>query len=111
MPSWGALRRILWLWIAPLAALSGLALAFVFYYRAPHERAHQPRMTAGDARGTRHQLAQVLRSNAAHFGLQLELVETAGSEVALDRVNNHALDLALVQGGLRFDGRDNVRQV
>src|SRR5262249_19567185 len=41
----------------------------------------------------------------------LELRETPGSAEALDEVERHHLDIALVQGGLNVDGRPHVRQV
>jgi TRAP-type uncharacterized transport system substrate-binding protein len=111
MPARSTLSRILWTRIAPVAALSALGLALFFYYHSPRERSYHLRMTAGEARGTRHQLARVLQDNASPLGLQLEVEGTAGSEEALDRVNARTLDLALVQGGLRCDGRPHVRQV
>lgn len=106
-----SLSRILWVWVAPVAALAARALAVYAYYHTPHTRAARLRMTAGETQGTRHQLAQVLRTNVAPLGFQLDVQETAGSEEALDRVNARTLDLALVQGGLRIDDRPNVRQV
>src|SRR5262245_5540319 len=105
------LNKIVWIWVAPLAALSALGLALFAYYHAPRQGRHEFRMTAGDAHGTRHQIAQALRGNAHSRGLQLEIEETAGSEAALDRVNAHSLDVALVQGGLRVEDRPDIRQV
>jgi TRAP-type uncharacterized transport system substrate-binding protein len=105
------LYRFLWSRVAPVAALSALALATFFYYHAPRARNYHLRMTAGEAHRTRHRLAGVLQSNAAPLGLRLEVEVTAGSEEALDRVNAHTLDVALVQGGLRVDDRPHVRQV
>jgi TRAP-type uncharacterized transport system substrate-binding protein len=105
------LFKILWVWAAPLVGLSALAVAFAVYWHAPGERSYRLRITAGEALGTRHELAQVLRRQAAAHGLTLEIETTAGSEEALDLVNGHALDLALVQGGLRVDDRPHVRQV
>ncbi len=111
MTARSTLSRILWTSIAPVAALSALGLALFFYYHSPRERSYRLRMTAGEARGTRHQLARVLRASASPLGLQLEVEGTAGSEESLDRVDARTLDLALVQGGLRCDGRPHVRQV
>jgi TRAP-type uncharacterized transport system substrate-binding protein len=103
--------RIFWKWVAPLAGLAAIALAFFFYFHSPPERTYRLRMTAGNAAGTRHHLARLLQAELTPQGLRLELHETPGSEEALDEVNRHALDLALVQGGLDVDGRPNVRQV
>jgi TRAP-type uncharacterized transport system substrate-binding protein len=104
-------RRLLWTRVAPVAAVAALALAFFVYYHSPRARSYHLRMTAGDARGTRHHLANLLRTKAAPLGLRLDVEETAGSEEALDLVNAHKLDVALVQGALRVDDRPRVRQV
>jgi TRAP-type uncharacterized transport system substrate-binding protein len=111
MSTRSTVQRILWTLVAPSAALTALALAFFVYYHSPRVRSYHLRMTAGDARGTRHHLANLLRNKAAPLGLQLDVEETAGSEAALDLVNTHKLDLALVQGALRVDDRPHVRQV
>jgi TRAP-type uncharacterized transport system substrate-binding protein len=102
---------VFWQWLAPLAGLGALALAFYFLFHSPHERTYRLRMTAGNKLGMRHQLAQMLQAEVARQGLDLELRETPGSEEALDEVNNHTLDVALVQGGLKASGRPNVREV
>ena len=44
-------------------------------------------------------------------GIILRLVETHGSEEALDQLDSGGCDLAFVQGGLKPRGRDDVRQV
>jgi TRAP-type uncharacterized transport system substrate-binding protein len=105
------LVRVFWLWLAPLAGLGALALAFYFVFHSPRERSYRLRMTAGNTLGMRHQLAQALRAEVARRGLDLALHETPSSEEALDEVNNHTLDVALVQGGLKATGRPHVRQV
>jgi TRAP-type uncharacterized transport system substrate-binding protein len=105
------LLRIFWKWVAPLAGLAAVAGAFYFLFHSPGERTYRFRLTAGNATGHRHHLACLLQAELAQQDLWLDLSETAGSEVALDEVNRHALDLALVQGGLQADGRPNVRQV
>jgi TRAP-type uncharacterized transport system substrate-binding protein len=68
-------------------------------------------MTAGNAKGTRHQLALKLGEEAARRNLTLAVIPSVGSEDALDRVNRRDLDVALVQGGLAVDDRLDVRQV
>ena len=105
------LLRILWKWAAPIAGLAALAFAVVYYFQAPGHGRYRLRMTAGNAKGTRHQLALRLGTEAARRNLALEVVPSAGSEDALDRVNRRELDLALVQGGLAVEGRPDVRQV
>ncbi len=58
-------------------------------------------MTAGDALGARHQLAEVLRGVAGEKGVTLNLVPSAGSRAALARLAEGQIDVALIQGGLK----------
>jgi TRAP-type uncharacterized transport system substrate-binding protein len=94
-----------------VAGLGALALALFFLFHSPPERSRRLRMTAGSGLAMRHRLAETLRDDVAGEALELELHETPGSEASLDAVNNHTLDVALVQGGLSDTGRPNVRQV
>jgi TRAP-type uncharacterized transport system substrate-binding protein len=105
------LRRIVWKWVAPLVGLGALGLAVYFYLGTPRQKSYQLKLSAGDALGARHQLAQLLKDEASAQGIHLELRETSGSEEALAQVNSHVLDLALVQGGLEESAYPNVRQV
>jgi hypothetical protein len=98
-------------YVAPLLGLGALALAVYFYFYSPGLSDRRLRASAGNKLGTRHRLAELLQGDVARQKLHLELHETAGSEQALDQVNNHTLDVALVQGGLLGEGRSNVRQV
>ena len=59
----------------------------------------------------RHQIARRLAAGAALRGVRIDLIETSGSEDALDRLNAGTLDLALVQGGLGLERRTEARQV
>lgn len=68
-------------------------------------------VSAGRATGQRHQIAETLAAEARRNGQKVTVRETAGSEDALDRVDNRNLDVALIQGGLGLGGRENVRQV
>jgi TRAP-type uncharacterized transport system substrate-binding protein len=103
---------LLWRWIAPAVGLGALGLAVYFYlHGSPREKAHRLDLSAGDALGTRNHLAQLLQTEVAGQGIRLELHETRGSEEALAQVNDHVLDVALVQGGLRESDYPNVRQV
>jgi TRAP-type uncharacterized transport system substrate-binding protein len=114
MSAQSRLRMLLWRRVAPVVGLAaiGLAVYFYFYFHGgPSEKAHRLDLSAGDALGIRHQLAQLLQTEVAGQGLRLELHETKGSEEALAQVNDHVLDLALVQGGLCESGYPNVRQV
>jgi TRAP-type uncharacterized transport system substrate-binding protein len=105
------LVKVFWKWGALGAGLGALALALFVLFHSPPERTYHLRMTAGDRLSMRHRLAEELRADVAGEALELGLYETPGSEAALDAVNNHTLDVALVQGGLSGAGRPNVRQV
>jgi TRAP-type uncharacterized transport system substrate-binding protein len=105
------LLRILWKWVAPIAGIAAIGLAFYFYYRSPAPKSYHLRMTAGNPAGMRHRLATRLRSEIASRRLEFDLVPSHGSEEALDWVNRREIDIALVQGGLSLVGRPNVRQV
>lgn len=100
------------------SAAIGLAI-YIYYY----EQSIPPgriKLTAGSAQSMRHQFALALeaeaRSKAARaLDLEISVVTTAGSEDSLDQLDdpspNRKLDVALVQGGLDFAKRENVRQV
>jgi TRAP-type uncharacterized transport system substrate-binding protein len=60
---------------------------------------------------TRQELAELLRDEAAARSLVIDMQPTIGSEQALEQVNDHTLDLALVQGGLAFGDLPHVRQI
>src|SRR5579871_6203800 len=105
------LRRFLKRYLAPLVGVVALAFAAYVYLRRPAQPTYHLRMTAGSTLDTRHRLGLLLKSELAAFGFQLELEGTAGSETALERVNRHDLDLALVQGGLQRADFGNVREV
>src|SRR5262249_10561051 len=105
------LRKVLWKWVAPITGLAALAFAIFYYFHAPGHGRYRLHMTAGNVKGTRHQLALRLGTEAARRNLTLDVAPSAGSEEALDRGNRRELDIALVQGGLAANGRPHVRQV
>jgi hypothetical protein len=105
------LVRLFWKWLAPLAGLGALGLALFFFLHPTRERTYRLRMTAGNELGMRHRLAQMLQAELAPKGIELEIQPTPGSEEALDEVNDRRLDVALVLGGLKGNGRPGVRQV
>lgn len=95
-------------------ALAALAIAFLGIAAAflvielRDDRIHL-RISAGDARGRRTEVARALVATCAQRGLELEIIESHGSEEALHRVERREIDLALVQGGLRPN--EHVREV
>src|SRR3954470_13610052 len=94
-----------------LLGLAALGLAAFFFWHEPKERPVRLRVTAGRSGGARQRLAEVLRREAAHRGIDLDLTERPGSEAALRDVDAGRLDVALVQGGLVLDALPNLRQV
>jgi TRAP-type uncharacterized transport system substrate-binding protein len=103
--------KVIWKFVAPLVAVSALALACFLYFYSPAQKSYRLSLTAGNVLGTRHQLAQRLQKEVFQRGLVFALQPSQGSEQALDWVNDRSVDVALVQGGLTSAGRPNVRQV
>src|SRR5271157_5697753 len=98
-------------WGTPLVGFSALAVALFYYLHSPGQRAHTLTIRAGHKPTTRDPMARVLQRGAVTSGIHLEILDSPGSEDALDRVNAGTLDLALVLGGLRVENRPNVRQI
>jgi TRAP-type uncharacterized transport system substrate-binding protein len=91
--------------------LLAVALATLYALGPERQRHVSLTLTAGSGEGTRALLARALVEEAKARGIVLRLVETHGSEEALERLGSRACDLALVQGGLKPRGGDDVRQV
>jgi TRAP-type uncharacterized transport system substrate-binding protein len=91
-----------------IVALGGLYFWVRSLYPA---RTVSLRITAGDSQGLRHQLALELAKEASKEGIQLEVVPTDGSAVALQWIESRRIDLALVQGGLSRDAYRSIRQI
>ncbi|MDQ3032363.1 MAG: TAXI family TRAP transporter solute-binding subunit [Myxococcota bacterium] len=94
-----------------LAVLSTIFLlaSAVFLYTAFRTDQVSIRISAGDQRGRRAEVARALRVEAERRGITIELLPSAGSEEALARVQRRELDAALVQGGL--ESAPDVREV
>ena len=73
--------------------------------------AHPLRITGGQKSGTKHEFARKLADFSGTFGVQLTVVEGAGSIESLDEVEAARVDLALVQGGIDSKPWGRVRQV
>jgi TRAP transporter TAXI family solute receptor len=106
-----ALRgRILANRLVAVAGLLLVALTIFLWFHADRPREHTLRMTAGDPLSHRHQLAVILCEEAAKHGLDIELIDTTGSQEALTKIANDELDIALALGD--FDVPDEqIRQV
>ncbi len=97
---------------AALAIVAAVVLAVLWLvFGRGSSRPARLTISAGRPQGSRHSMAESLAAEAVRYRVVLKLVETAGSEQALDRVNSRSIDLALVQGGLGVGDRPNVRQV
>jgi TRAP-type uncharacterized transport system substrate-binding protein len=97
-----------------LLALLGLAvlgLAAVFGLHQSSDRPVRLRMTAGQEAGTRHRIGEVLRREAIHRAIAIDLLATAGSAEALEAVQSGRVDVAFVQGGIDMTDRPGLRQV
>ncbi|UJR78671.1 TAXI family TRAP transporter solute-binding subunit [Sandaracinus amylolyticus] len=94
--------------LALLASIFLLASA-VFLRASLDTEEHTIRLTAGDRRGRRTEVAEALRIEAAAHELELEIVPAAGSDDALERLSRRELDAALIQGGL--PGTPELREV
>jgi len=109
MLGWIAKLRVLeerkLLFAAALAL--GVACVALFVATRPHQ--HRITITAGDLRGHRSEIANILVELAEPHGLQLELAPTLGSADAIAHVADRSIDIALVQGGL--PAPETVREV
>lgn len=92
-----------------LGGLVALVVSFVALSVGLRERRFRLRITAGDERGHRADIARILAEVARGRGLELEIVATRGSVEAIEQVADRSLDAALVQGGL--DAPATVREV
>lgn len=97
-------------------ALGGLLLLLLvcgpFLYRQWNPLVYHLTLTTGSFAGANYQLVTHYLAPAAHQQhIELSLVPTDGSENALDAVQQGRIQLALVDGGLSHEGRDNIREV
>src|SRR5262245_24456842 len=98
-------------WAVVTLGLTAIGVAVYFIARPPGQKEYRLTITAGRASGQRHEIAEIMAREARRAGLDARVQETAGSEEALDQVNEGKLQVALVQGGLGVGSRGNIRQV
>lgn len=91
-----------------IAFLLGLAGKFAY---SLYPRHYEMTISGGGMLTKSHHLAKVLQEEAARKNVSLIITPTAGSFQALNDLNDGALDLAFVQGGIEPVGYENVRQV
>jgi TRAP-type uncharacterized transport system substrate-binding protein len=94
-----------------ILGIAALCLASSIALHEPRERPVRLRLSAGQAEGTRHRIAQALRREAARRAIAIELHVTAGSDVALRTLEAERIDAALVQGGFDMSDHPGLRQV
>jgi len=109
---WPRFRNRVLPWFGLAAAMFLIAIAV--YYAWPNAKRKQTlAISAGNLLGTRANIAQLLKDGIAsseNAHLKLEVVDSAGSSDALQKVDAGELQLALIQGGL--DERyANVRRI
>ncbi len=104
-------RRALRDSLLAVLGLAALATAVALLFHTPQATRTSLTLTAGSRSGLRHQIALALANEAQPYGLNFEVIATAGSENALEQVNARKIDVALVQGGLEVSNRPHVRQV
>jgi TRAP-type uncharacterized transport system substrate-binding protein len=86
--------------------LLGLLLIFLlgvssFYAYTILPKTYTVTMTGGDILGNRHFLTRILQDALVKDGVNLLIRPTDGSLSALEKVAEHKIDLALVQGGVQ----------
>lgn len=77
----------------------------------PSVRTYQVKCAGGVASFNRYKILEYLKRHQQEVDLEVEIVETEGTSEAIARVQSGELDLALVNGLLRFPQADNIRQV
>ncbi len=100
-------KGILW-WVVILIS-SSITIYFLVTDSLGIGKTYELKISAGNARGSRHELAYKLAKIAIKNNIEIQIVPTEGSKDALNKVSKGELDLALVQGGLTPIA--NVRQV
>lgn len=93
------------LWIVPV--LAGLVGA-LFYFAAPPPPMHA-RMATGAAGGGYHAFGERLQAELALQGFTLELIQSAGSQDNLSKLDSGEVELALVQSGQELTLADEQR--
>ncbi len=111
MVSTRRLRKVGREWLAAALGITALGVAVGVYLGGANPPASRLTISGGSPQGLRHQIAERLANDAAKRRLTLRPVGTAGSSDTLDQVNAGAIDLGLVQGGLRTSQHPQIRQV
>ncbi|MGD9645041.1 MAG: TAXI family TRAP transporter solute-binding subunit [Pirellulales bacterium] len=81
-----------------IVTLVAVVASLVFLWHGKRPARYHLRMTAGDPLGHRNDLAEILRDEAKHYAVDLELVPTSGGDRALELVAAGKLDVAMIAG-------------
>lgn len=87
---------------ATLLVLLGFVVAFQFIKPAPPDRVL---MASGGEQGAYHAFANAYAKRLAAEGIELQIVNTAGSVENIALLRSGQVDVAMVQGGIEDDGR------
>lgn len=91
--------------VAPAVVLSAAAFAVAYHFVQPAPPLHFV-MATGAADGVYEYYGRIYRDLMAREGIDVTLVETAGSIANIDLLNQQKADVAFVQGGTRSDDGD-----
>jgi TRAP-type uncharacterized transport system substrate-binding protein len=97
--------------LAAALCLSLFLVAAAVYFSSSRPKLYRLSISGGSPDGLRHQIAERLAAVARGHELILRVAGTTGSREALDQLEAHSLDVALVQGGLDHALHPHVRQV
>lgn len=93
-------------WI-PIVLITLVALVIAFKYVNPAPPS-TIKIATGRADGVYYDFAQQYKTKLAAEGYTLEIVETAGSQAALELLNKQEVDVAFVQGGVAQGSNENL---
>ena len=85
-----------------IVTVAALAASVALFWHGSRQTRYHLRMTAGDPLGHRQELAEILRQEAQHLSLDMEVVPSMGGDEALQLVAEHKLDVAFVAGLTTF---------
>ena len=111
-----ALRSFLWFakqhYLAFIGSLTLLVICGSLLYRQFNPIVYHLTMTTGSFSGENYALVmRYLRPAVQRQHVELTLIQTEGSENALDAVQQGRIQLALVDGGLSHKNREDVREI
>ena len=107
---WEGFRNRILQWFGLGMALLLIGIALVIWW-PKKQRISQLKISAGSVLGTRVKIAELLATSREIPFVDFEIVDSAGSSEALQKVDQGELDLAIVQGGLTAAGLPNVRHI